>query len=240
MTTTIRVILMMVILTSNSNSWHCFTHAFGVRYQPQFRTGISSRDTILMLVLPQQLPSREENGVRPHHRMMHRHQGHRSSRPVCIMASSSSNHDDDARLSNDEIRRYSRHLVLSDVGMTGQWALKQARVLVIGAGGLGSPCLLYLAAAGVGGIGIVDADTVDESNLQRQIIHGGDTVGQTKCDSARQRLWNLNPHVQVRLFVEEFTAQSAERIVTGGFAPDEPWDLVIDGSDNFPTKYLIK
>ena len=155
------------------------------------------------------------------------------------MASSSSNNND-ARLSNDEIRRYSRHLVLSDVGMTGQLALKQSRVLVIGAGGLGSPCLLYLAAAGVGGIGIVDADTVDESNLQRQIIHGNDTVGQTKCESARQRMFNLNPHVQVRLFVEEFTSQSAERIVTGGFAPDEPWDLVIDGSDNFPTKYLIK
>jgi len=142
-------------------------------------------------------------------------------------------------LSNDEIRRYSRHLVLSDVGMKGQQALKDSRVLVVGAGGLGSPCLLYLAAAGVGGIGIVDGDTVDESNLQRQIIHGVDTVGISKCESARDRIRNINPNVNVRLFEEEFTAQTAERIVSGGFAKDEPWDLVIDGSDNFPTKYCI-
>jgi sulfur-carrier protein adenylyltransferase/sulfurtransferase len=154
-----------------------------------------------------------------------------------------------SKLSNDEIRRYSRHLVLSDVGVKGQEVLKQASVLVIGAGGLGSPALLYLAAAGVGHIGIVDGDTVDESNLQRQIIHSVATVGVSKCDSAKQAIWNINPHVQVRTFREEFTSQTAERIVTGGFyaADDDPdqrrtksWDVIIDGSDNFPTKYLIK
>ena len=162
------------------------------------------------------------------------------SRPLCCASSSSSVNDSSDSLSNAEIRRYSRHLVLGDVGMRGQLLLKQARVLVIGAGGLGSPLLLYLAAAGIGGLGIVDADTVDESNLQRQIIHGVDTVGQSKCDSAQQRIANINPHVQVRLFREEFTAQTATRIVGDGFAENEPWDLVMDGSDNFPTKYLIK
>ena len=143
-------------------------------------------------------------------------------------------------LSNDEISRYSRHLVLSDVGVKGQEALKNARVLVIGAGGLGSPALLYLAAAGVGQIGIVDGDTVDESNLQRQIIHSVETVGVSKCVSAQQRIREINPHVNVRIYEEEFTSQTAERIVGEGFASNQPWDVVIDGSDNFPTKYLIK
>jgi ThiF family len=143
-------------------------------------------------------------------------------------------------LSNDEIRRYSRHLVLSDVGVTGQLLLKDAAVLVVGAGGLGSPALLYLAAAGIGHIGIVDADTVDESNLQRQVIHSVSTIGQSKCESAARSIHNLNPHVHVRLYEKEFTAQTAERILGEGFAPDKPWQVVIDGSDNFPTKYLIK
>jgi len=143
-------------------------------------------------------------------------------------------------LSNDEISRYSRHLVLSDVGVKGQEALKNARVLVIGAGGLGSPALLYLAAAGVGQIGIVDGDTVDESNLQRQIIHSVETIGVSKCVSAQQRIREINPHVNVRIYEEEFTSQTAERIVGEGFASNQPWDVVIDGSDNFPTKYLIK
>jgi ThiF family len=145
-----------------------------------------------------------------------------------------------ATLSHDEIRRYARHLVLSDVGMAGQAALKDAAVLVIGAGGLGSPALLYLAAAGVGHVGIVDADAVDESNLQRQIIHRMTTLGRSKCQSARQAMNELNPHVHVRLYEEEFTSQSAPRIVGDGFAPEKPWDIIIDGSDNFPTKYLIK
>lgn len=143
-------------------------------------------------------------------------------------------------LSHDEISRYSRHLVLSDVGMEGQQALQKTSVLVIGAGGLGSPCLLYLAAAGVGHVGIVDADTVDESNLQRQIIHGTSTVGKSKCASAEERIKDINPHVHVRLYEEEFTSASAMRILQGGFSEDKPYDVVIDGSDNFPTKYLIK
>ena len=147
--------------------------------------------------------------------------------------------DDDVELSNPEIARYSRHLVLSDVAMGGQKALKNASVLVIGAGGLGSPCLMYLAAAGVGHIGIVDADTVDESNLQRQIIHGTATVGMTKCSSAESRIADINPFVKVRTFEEEFTSATALRILEGGFDDNRSWDVVVDGSDNFPTKYLI-
>ncbi|KAL7546588.1 hypothetical protein ACHAWF_009920 [Thalassiosira exigua] len=142
-------------------------------------------------------------------------------------------------LTHDEISRYSRHLVLSDVGVSGQRRLKSSSVLVIGAGGLGSPCLLYLAAAGVGHVGIVDADVVDESNLQRQIVHGTSTVGASKCESARLRMRDANPLVQVRTYEEEFTSSSAMRILDGGFSPDKKWDVVIDGSDNFPTKYLI-
>ena len=124
--------------------------------------------------------------------------------------------------------------------MKGQQALKNASVLVVGAGGLGSPCLLYLAAAGIGHIGIVDADVVDHSNLQRQIIHGTSTVGKSKCESAKQRIKDINPLVQVRLYQEEFTSATALRILGDGFSSDKPsYDIVIDGSDNFPTKYLI-
>lgn len=143
-------------------------------------------------------------------------------------------------LSNGEISRYSRHLVLSDVGMKGQLNLRDSSVLVIGAGGLGSPCLLYLAAAGVGHIGIVDGDVVDESNLQRQVIHGTSTIGVSKCQSAAQRIHDINPYVKVRLYEEELTSETAMRIVGEGFSEDRPWDIVVDGSDNFPTKYLIK
>jgi len=143
-------------------------------------------------------------------------------------------------LTHEEIARYSRHLVLGDVGMQGQQKIKQSSVLVIGAGGLGSPCLLYLAAAGVGHVGIVDADTVDVSNLQRQVIHGTSTVGVTKCESAATRMKDVNPLVKIRLYQEEFTSTTAERIVGEGFSKDVPYDIVIDGSDNFPTKYLIK
>jgi molybdopterin/thiamine biosynthesis adenylyltransferase len=143
-------------------------------------------------------------------------------------------------LSREEVARYSRHLVLSDVGVRGQKALRDASVLVIGAGGLGSPCLLYLAAAGVGHVGIVDGDTVDESNLQRQIIHGTSTVGVSKCQSAAMRIKDINPFVESRLYEEEFTSATARRILQEGFSTDRPYDLVIDGSDNFPTKYLIK
>jgi molybdopterin/thiamine biosynthesis adenylyltransferase/rhodanese-related sulfurtransferase len=145
-----------------------------------------------------------------------------------------------AALTNEEISRYSRHLVLGSVGMSGQCALKNSCVLVIGAGGLGSPCLLYLAAAGVGHIGIVDADVVDESNLQRQVIHGTSTIGMSKCESARRRILDINPHVRVRVYEEEFTSVTASRILGDGFSVDMPtWNVVVDGSDNFPTKYLI-
>jgi adenylyltransferase/sulfurtransferase len=154
--------------------------------------------------------------------------------PIALSASSK-----DAELSSEEISRYSRHLVLSDVGMKGQKTLKNASVLVIGAGGLGSPCLLYLAAAGVGHIGVVDADTVDESNLQRQIIHGTSTIGISKCQSAKIRINDINPHVQVRMYEEEFTSQTALRILNEGFEENRQYDVVVDGSDNFPTKYLI-
>jgi len=157
-----------------------------------------------------------------------------SKLPLLVQATS------DAELTNAEISRYSRHLVLNNVGIVGQKSLKKASVLVIGAGGLGSPCLLYLAAAGVGHIGIVDADTVDESNLQRQIIHGTSTINTSKCDSARRRIVDINPHVNVRTYEEEFTSQTAMRILNDGYSTTMPtWDVVVDGSDNFPTKYLI-
>ena len=142
-------------------------------------------------------------------------------------------------LNNAEISRYSRHLVLGDVGVAGQKALKNSSVLVIGAGGLGSPCLLYLAAAGVGHIGIVDADTVDESNLQRQIIHGASTLNVSKCESAERRIKDINTFVNVRTYKEEFTSETAMRILGDGFSETISWDVVVDGSDNFPTKYLI-
>ena len=147
---------------------------------------------------------------------------------------SSSSSEDLPSLTNEEISRYSRHLVLGTVGMIGQRRIKNSSVLCVGAGGLGSPCLLYLAAAGVGTIGIVDADTVDTSNLQRQIIHSMDDVGVSKCESAAATINNLNPNCDVVLFKEEFTSASALRILGS-----RNWDVVIDGSDNFPTKYLI-
>ena len=159
----------------------------------------------------------------------HSRQNSRNPTSLCVLPD----------LTNEEISRYSRHLVLGDVGMNGQKALKNASVLVVGAGGLGSPCLLYLAAAGVGHVGIVDADVVDHSNLQRQIIHGTSTVGISKCESAKQRINDINPLVNVRLYEEEFTSETAMRILGDGFSSEKPYDIVIDGSDNFPTKYLI-
>ena len=135
-------------------------------------------------------------------------------------------------LSPAEFQRYSRHLILPHVGESGQRRLKQARVLVVGAGGLGSPAGLYLAAAGVGTIGLVDADMVDVSNLQRQILHGTSTLGLPKLDSAQGRIHDLNPHVNVELFPGRLTAANALRILSG-------FDVVLDGSDNFPTRYLV-
>ena len=134
-------------------------------------------------------------------------------------------------LSRDEILRYSRHLLIPEVGLDGQKKLKSSSVLVIGTGGLGSPVALYLAAAGVGRIGMVDYDTVDSSNLQRQVIHGTSTVGKLKVESAKQRLLDLNPTIQIDLYNEPFTSDNALRIA-------KDYDLLIDGTDNFPTRYL--
>jgi adenylyltransferase/sulfurtransferase len=134
-------------------------------------------------------------------------------------------------LSREEILRYSRHLLIPEVGLEGQRKLKAASVLLIGTGGLGSPVALYLAAAGVGCIGLVDYDVVDESNLQRQIVHGTGGVGRLKVESARERLLDLNPDIQVEIFNEPFTSVNAMRIA-------EPFEVIIDGSDNFPTRYL--
>ncbi|MFO7943750.1 MAG: molybdopterin-synthase adenylyltransferase MoeB [Anaerolineales bacterium] len=135
-------------------------------------------------------------------------------------------------LSNEEINRYSRHLLIPDVGLEGQKKLKAASVLVVGTGGLGSPVLLYLAAAGVGRIGIVDYDTVDFTNLQRQVIHGESRLGDLKTDSARDRMLDINPEIQVDVYNDPLTTENA-------FEVAEPYDLIIDGTDNFPTRYLI-
>jgi molybdopterin/thiamine biosynthesis adenylyltransferase/rhodanese-related sulfurtransferase len=135
-------------------------------------------------------------------------------------------------LTPDEIRRYSRHVIIPDLGMDGQKRLKNARVLVIGAGGLGSPVLLYLAAAGVGTIGVVDFDKVDESNLQRQIIHGQSDVGRSKAVSARESLNEINPHVSVRVHEIELNADNVFDIFG-------QYDLIIDDTDNFATRYLV-
>ena len=134
-------------------------------------------------------------------------------------------------LSSSEVARYARHLSLPGVGLDGQKRLKSSRVLCIGAGGLGSPASLYLAAAGVGALGVVDFDVVDPSNLQRQILHGTGDVGRKKIDSARDRLQEANPHVRVELHDARFDSSTAMSIV-------ESYDLVIDGTDNFPTRYL--
>ena len=137
-----------------------------------------------------------------------------------------------AELTRDEVARYSRHIVIPDIGVLGQKRLKNARVLVIGAGGLGSPTLLYLAAAGIGTLGIVDFDTVDESNLQRQIIHGSSDVGRLKAHSARDSIAEINPFVSVRTHETRLDTGNAVAL----FAD---YDLIIDGSDNFATRYLV-
>src|SRR5881275_754486 len=129
--------------------------------------------------------------------------------------------------------RYSRHLLIPEVGEQGQLKLLDSKVLLIGAGGLGSPASLYLAAAGVGRIGIVDADVVDETNLQRQIAHSTDSLGEPKTDSARRRLEALNPDVEVVPFRERLTSENIDRILEPG------WDVIVDGADNFPTRYLV-
>ncbi|MGA2555135.1 MAG: molybdopterin-synthase adenylyltransferase MoeB [Verrucomicrobiota bacterium] len=135
------------------------------------------------------------------------------------------------QLDNEEIRRYSRHLILPEVGLAGQKKICSTSVLCIGAGGLGSPIAMYLAAAGIGKLGLVDFDTVDLSNLQRQIIHGTPDVGRPKLDSARDTIHRINPHVEVVLHNTRLTSENALEILA-------PYDIVVDGTDNFPTRYL--
>ena len=139
---------------------------------------------------------------------------------------------DEIQLNKQEYERYSRHLILPEVGLEGQKRLKAASVLCIGTGGLGSPLLLYLAAAGVGRIGIVDFDVVDHSNLQRQVIHGTSWVGKPKIDSAKNRILEINPFCQVDLYNTHVSSENAIGIAT-------PYDIIIDGTDNFPTRYLM-
>ncbi len=139
---------------------------------------------------------------------------------------------DDIQLTKEDYERYSRHLILPEVGVEGQKRLKASSVLCIGTGGLGSPLILYLAAAGVGRIGLVDFDVVDYSNLQRQIIHGTSWVNKPKIESAKNRILEINPHCQVDLFNTRLSSDNALDIF-------EPYDIVVDGTDNFPTRYLV-
>jgi adenylyltransferase/sulfurtransferase len=134
-------------------------------------------------------------------------------------------------LSRDEILRYSRHLLIPEVGLEGQRKLKGSSALIVGTGGLGSPVSLYLAAAGIGRIGLVDYDVVDSSNLQRQVIHGTSTVGKLKVESARAKLLDLNPDIQIDVYNEPYTSENAMRIA-------KDYDIILDGTDNFPTRYL--
>ncbi|GAA4888991.1 adenylyltransferase/sulfurtransferase MoeZ [Saccharopolyspora cebuensis] len=137
-----------------------------------------------------------------------------------------------AELTKEEVARYSRHLIIPDVGMDGQKRLKNAKVLVVGAGGLGSPALLYLAAAGVGTLGIVEFDEVDESNLHRQVIHGQSDLGRSKAESAKESVAEVNPYVQVNLHQTHLTSENALDIF-------RDYDLILDGTDNFATRYLV-
>src|SRR5947208_7688654 len=138
----------------------------------------------------------------------------------------------DVNLSPPEIARYSRHLIMPEVGMDGHKRLKAASILLIGAGGLGSPLCLYLAAAGIGRIGLVDFDVVDFSNLQRQIMHGTPDVGRPKLQSAKDRLQAINPEVKLDLYETRLTSANALDLF-------KPYDIIIDGTDNFPTRYLV-
>ncbi|ESA35907.1 molybdenum cofactor biosynthesis protein [Leptolyngbya sp. Heron Island J] len=139
---------------------------------------------------------------------------------------------DDIQLTKEDYERYSRHLILPEIGVDGQKRLKAASVLCIGTGGLGSPLILYLAAAGVGRIGLVDFDVVDYSNLQRQIIHSTSWVNKPKIESAKNRILEINPHCQVDLYNTRLSSDNALKIF-------EPYDIVVDGTDNFPTRYLV-
>src|SRR3954464_7779433 len=134
--------------------------------------------------------------------------------------------------SPEELSRYNRHIILPQFGMAAQQKLKRAKVLVVGCGGLGSPLLLYLAAAGVGTIGLVDFDRVEDSNLQRQVMFGVDDVGEQKAVAAQRRINSLNPHIQTNIYTDRLTTANALNII-------QEYDVVADGTDNFPTRYLI-
>src|ERR1700752_4951897 len=140
--------------------------------------------------------------------------------------------DEQVALSKDEVLRYSRHLIMPEVGMEGQLKLKQAKVLLIGAGGLGSPLALYLAAAGVGTLGMVDFDVVDFTNLQRQVIHTTADVGRKKLDSAADKLKGINPFLNLRTFDTRLSSANALELF-------RYFDIIADGTDNFPTRYLV-
>ncbi|HSI90954.1 MAG TPA: HesA/MoeB/ThiF family protein, partial [Adhaeribacter sp.] len=135
-------------------------------------------------------------------------------------------------LQKEELKRYDRHLILPEIGLEGQVKLKNAKVLVVGAGGLGCPVLQYLAAAGVGTLGILDFDVVEESNLQRQILFGMPDLGRKKAEAAAEKLALLNPFIRLQVFNERFQSENAEGLLSD-------FDLIIDGSDNFPTRYLV-
>ena len=135
-------------------------------------------------------------------------------------------------LSKDELKRYARHISLPSFGIEGQNKLRKSSVLCIGAGGLGSPCTMYLAAAGIGKLGIIDMDVVDESNIQRQILHGSNDIGVRKIDSAEDTLQEINPYVKLELYDEAFDENNAELIAKN-------YDIIIDGTDNFPSRYLV-
>ena len=135
-------------------------------------------------------------------------------------------------LSKDELKRYARHISLASFGIEGQNKLRKSSVLCIGAGGLGSPCTMYLAAAGIGKLGIIDMDVVDESNIQRQILHGSNDIGFKKIDSAKDTLQEINPYVNLELYDKAFDENNAEVIAKN-------YDIIIDGTDNFPSRYLV-
>lgn len=138
----------------------------------------------------------------------------------------------DIKFSKEELARYNRHIIIPEFGFEAQQKLKAANVLVIGCGGLGSPVLLYLAAAGVGNIGIIDFDVVDDSNLHRQVLFGVDDIGKPKVEAAKRRLQSLNPHINIELYNTQLTSQNALDIIKN-------YDVVADGTDNFPTRYLV-
>ncbi|HST04309.1 MAG TPA: molybdopterin-synthase adenylyltransferase MoeB [Chloroflexia bacterium] len=185
-----------------------------VRYLQKGDTPVANRDTISIIpAIAGGSPSLDLFATRPG-------------------AGPSGGNGTDQELSHDEIRRYSRHLIVPEVGLEGQKKLKASSVLLIGAGGLGAPMALYLAAAGVGRIGIVDFDVVDESNLQRQVIHGTSSVGKPKLESARARIADINPYVQVDEYKVALTSENALDIL-------RPYDVIADGTDNFPTRYLV-